>query len=248
MVGDHAGRLLAITLVGVLVVPCVRAGDRNREYIPEFNAYHHFSNGTRLFLLADTTKQEGKEAWQNTLGVHLDISSKNARRQWVSLADWSRARTIGLRIGYRQVREWDDERQDTDERRGLVELTFRGVLPYKLGVSNRLGFDLRDLDGSASQRYRYRLTIDREVAAWHIVLVPYVQAEFVYDSRYSDWSRQHYQLGSEVELGKHWRIEPYLAVNKVVQPARSYTDQIGLVAILLGIPPSPELKEINPID
>lgn len=222
--------IFAILLAAVTLVPSARADERGREYAPEIDAFHSYSNGTRLFLLADTTKTEGRETWQNEVGVHLDVSTRRARRERVHLADWDRARTVGLRIGYRQLRVWEDERGDIDERRGIAELTLRGSLPNQFLLTHRLGFDQREIRGNSSQRYRYRLTLERELTAGHVLLVPYAQVELSYDTRYSAWSRQRYQLGAEIEITKHWRLEPYLAVDKDVEPVTFYTDRIGLAA------------------
>ena len=222
-------RVFAAFLATAMLLPSAHADDRRREYAPELNAFHNFPRA-RLFLLANTSKVEGRDALQNQVGVHLDISTKHSVRQALHLADWARARTVGLRIGYRQSRDWDGEREDVNERRGLAELTFRGALPNKFGMSHRLGFDYRDLRSGTSERYRYRFNLDREFAAGETVLVPYLQAELTYDSRYSAWSRHHYQLGSEINLSRHWRIEPYFAVDKDVEPAKVYTNKIGLIA------------------
>ena len=146
------------------------------------------------------------------------------------LADWARERTLGLRIGYRQLRLWEGERENVHERRGLAELTFRADIPFEVSMANRLGYDYRDIRGRSSQRYRYRLNLERKWTAGSVLLVPYVQAEFVYDTRYSAWSREHYQLGTEIALTKHWRLEPYFATDKDVEPVTRYSDQIGLIA------------------
>jgi hypothetical protein len=225
-------RTVAAVLAMALLISCARADDRRREYAPELNAYHHLPEGMRLFLLADTSKVEGRDSWQNEMGAHLDISTKRAARARRHLADWARARKIGLRIGYRQLRTWDGEREDVEERRGLVELTLRGALPNQFAIAHRFGFDYRDLSTGAAQRYRYRLDVERQFTAGETVLVPYARAELSYDSRYSAWSRQRYQLGAEIEISKHWRIEPYLALDKDREPTERYTDRLGLIAKL----------------
>ena len=212
-------------------MPFAHADDRRHEYSPEFNAFHNFG-GMRLFLLGSTTKVEGVDALQNQVGAHLDISTKRGVRERLHLADWARDRTLGLRIGYRQFRAWDGEREGVNERRGLAELTWRGTLPNQFGMSHRLGYDYRDRASGASQRYRYRFNIDSDVRVWQTDLVPYFQAEVTYDSRYSAWSKIHYQLGSEIGISEHWRIEPYVSVDKDVQPATTYSNKIGLIAKL----------------
>jgi hypothetical protein len=43
------------------------------------------------------------------------------------------------------------------------------------------------------------------------ILLPYFQAEAFYDTRYDGWARPLYQVGAEVQLTEHFRVEPYLA-------------------------------------
>jgi hypothetical protein len=95
--------------------------------------------------------------------------------------------------------------------------------------SHRVGVDFRDLNGTFSQRYRYRLHLERQMKAGDTLVIPYIRAEVFYDTRYSAWSKQSYQVGSEIDLTKHWRIEPYLAVDRDEQPSLVYTNRLGLL-------------------
>jgi len=61
------------------------------------------------------------------------------------------------------------------------------------------------------------------------VTVPYAQAEVFYDTRYDIWNRQLYQLGAEIELSKHWRVEPYLARQNDSRSSSGNVDRMGLV-------------------
>ena len=164
--------------------------------------------------------------------MNFDFSTKRGVRERLHIADWARARTLGLRLGYRQFRHWDGEREGVNERRALAEVTWRGTLPYEFGMSHRAGYDYRELPTGDSQRYRYRFNLDRDVTVGNTALVPYFQAEFTYDTRYNAWSREHYQLGSEIGLTEHWRVEPYFSVDKDLEPKESYSNRIGLIAKL----------------
>lgn len=54
--------------------------------------------------------------------------------------------------------------------------------------------------------------------------MPYATAETIYDTRYSEWKQQRYQLGMELGLTESWRVEPYLEmrVDRLSEPARVY--------------------------
>jgi hypothetical protein len=49
-------------LAFAVLVPPARADDHRHEYVPELDAYHKLSKGTRLFLLADATKVDFAKA------------------------------------------------------------------------------------------------------------------------------------------------------------------------------------------
>jgi len=61
------------------------------------------------------------------------------------------------------------------------------------------------------------------------VMVPYVQAETFYDTRFDTFNRQLYQAGVEIELNKHWRIEPYIARQNDSRSASGNVNRFGLV-------------------
>lgn len=94
---------------------------------------------------------------------------------------------------------------------------------------NRARVDFRDTDGDSSQRYRIRLGIEREFTVCGVVMVPYAQAEFFHDTRFDSWNRQLYQAGVEIELNKHWRIEPYFARQNDSRSASGNANRLGLV-------------------
>jgi len=54
------------------------------------------------------------------------------------------------------------------------------------------------------------------------------RGEVYYDSRYSDWSKQTYQTGFEINLSPRWRVEPYFALDIDTRPTRTYTDRVGV--------------------
>ena len=93
-------------------------------------------------------------------------------------------------------------------------------LPNKFAMAHRVGFDYRDLSSGYSERYRYRLNLEREMAAGQTVLVCFFQAEFIYDSRYSAWSRQHYQLGSELCFQSIGESSLMCGSTKTLSPSR----------------------------
>ena len=220
--------LLALVALAALAAPA-RAEERQREFVPEANAYIKLTDRSRLFLLGDVTRNTTADSSEGELGVHLDYTFKPMFRPELREADWERNRYLWTRIGYVQLSTPDKRSSGPTERRGILELTGRMPLPQDIWLVHRGRVDLRNIDAESSQRYRYRLGIERELSIRGVVTVPYAQAEFFYDTRYASWNRQLYQVGAEIELSKRWRVEPYVARQNDNSSSSSNVDRVGLV-------------------
>ena len=102
-------------------------------------------------------------------------------------------------------------------------------LPAAFWLVNRGGVEVRDVDGDVSARVKYRLGVEREVTLWGVTMVPYAQAEVIYDTRFGVWNRQKYQAGVEVVLDARWRIEPYYARQDDSRSSPAHVNAVGLV-------------------
>jgi hypothetical protein len=147
------------------------------------------------------------------LGAHLDVTLTPAFRRNLVEGDWQRNRYLWMRIGYRYGRSLGDleERDPYREHRGIFELTGRTPpLAGGLEFVSRFRWDARDVNDVDSNRYRLRLQIEKSLMYQGRAVVPYVNAEAFYDTRYDAWIRERYQLGAEIGLHPNWRIEPAL--------------------------------------
>jgi len=95
-------------------------------------------------------------------------------------------------------------------------------------VAQRGRIDLRDVNGQYSTRYRFRLQIEREMSIFRVGIVPYINAEVFYDTRFDTVNRQRYQVGLEVVLSKRWHVEPYLTRQNDKHPQPRYLNAFGL--------------------
>jgi Protein of unknown function (DUF2490) len=207
----------------------VRSAERQREFVPEVDAYVKLSDRTRLFLLGDVTRNTKGSTTESELGANLDVTLKPIFRPELRDADWERNRYLWTRIGYARLDSPDNTGVGPTERRGIIELTGRMPLPQEVWLVHRARVDLRDIGGEFSKRFRYRLGIEREITMNGVVMVPYAQAEVYYDTRFDSWNRQLYQVGTEIELSKRWRVEPYLARQNDSRSASGNVDRAGLV-------------------
>lgn len=220
--------LFAILACSALPGP-TRAEDHTRAFVPEIDAYFKTTERTRVYLLWDSTRNRATDTVDNEFGVHLDLTLKPALRPDLHAADWARNRYLWTRVGYLQLGSPDNRGFGPTERRAIVELTGRVPLPQEIWLVNRGRIDLRDLGGEYSQRARFRFGIEREFNLGGVVTVPYAQAEVFYDTRYSTWNRQLYQVGAEVEISKRWRIELYVSHQNDSRSTSGNLDTLGLV-------------------
>ncbi|MCE9659308.1 MAG: DUF2490 domain-containing protein [Burkholderiales bacterium] len=198
--------------------------------MPEFNAYFKVSDRARVFLLADVARVSPDDVTNGEIGIHFDYTLMPILRTGLRDADWERNRYLWVRVGARRLGSIDGRDDAYRETRLLLEATARFELPGEVWLANRVRWDLRDVDGTHSNRYRLRVGAEKEFStAGGTVVVPYAQAEWFYDTRFDAWSRQRLQVGAEVELDKSWRLEPYYAYDKDKHPSAEGLNRLGLV-------------------
>jgi hypothetical protein len=168
-----------------------------------------------------------------TLGVHLDYSLTPSLRKGLLEQDWERNRYLWVRIGSQRARSLGDADATSEfhENRGVFELSGRTpTMPGGVALFSRLRWDLRDRNDERSSPYHARLGAERPFDLLDRTAVPYATAETIYDTRYSEWKQQRYQLGMEVGLTESWRVEPYLEmrVDRLSEPARVYALGLAL--------------------
>jgi hypothetical protein len=103
-------------------------------------------------------------------------------------------------------------------------------LPEKIWLEGRARVDFRWIDGAYSTRYRLRFEATREFTVKGHPVVPFLNAEAFYDTRYDGWSRFLYEAGSEVTVDKHFRFEVKVSRMSDVLPEDSAVNAVGLVA------------------
>jgi hypothetical protein len=220
---------LALTMAVVAWAQPGRAEDTRTVLLPEVNVFVPVTDTARIFLLGTLTRDLTRATTDGELGVHLDLTLKPILRRELLEADWERNRYLWIRVGYRLIGNLEGIDDSKIEHRGILEATARVPLPWKMWLVNRARVDLRDVGGDFSARLRPRVGLEREFTLWNYSVVPYVQVEAFYDTRFGDWSRERYQAGLELALTRHWRIEPYYRRQEDRRPSRSQENGVGLV-------------------
>ena len=201
------------------------------EFWPELSAYYQLNPRVRSYL--DMSYSKGKETDQLGLdaSASIDVSLKPMLRQALLSKEWERNRYLWARIGYTRVLDLEGNgSREVNEDRGVIALYARVPnLPAGIALETRVRADLRWIGGDYSNRYRLRLDLSREMEIRAHTVVPYVNYEWFYDTRYEAWARTLLQGGVEVTEGAHFRYEAYLAHLDVHDPSASTTNALGIV-------------------
>ena len=196
---------------------------------PEVSAFVTLGSVTRAYL--DASYAKGKESDVLTLDAtaSLDISIKPILRPTLVSTDWQRSRYLWARIGYTRVSKVESGVRETSENRWILSVYGKLPLPERVWLETRARADLRWIGGDYSTRYRGRLEATREFTVKDHPVVPYLNAEAFYDSRYGGWSRALYMAGAEVTMDKRFRFELYVARQVDFLPQHSALNAVGLV-------------------
>lgn len=219
----------------IVLLAWMPAAAAEEQFWPELDGFFKLDDQKRVFLKAAATRAEDIDGEDDprfkdvTLGAHLDFSLRPFLRKALQEEDWERNRYLWTRIGYNYIETHRDSSGSYHENRGIVELSLRQPLFEWLTLTERLKWDLRDIDGRYSNRYRIRFGLESSVQVFGHAATPYARAEAFYDTRFDTWNREKYQAGMEVALTQRWRIEPYLARQEDSRSRPEHVNALGLI-------------------
>ena len=180
---------------------------------------------------------KGKESDERSLdtAAYLDVSFLPVgprRRRTLRTEDWQRGRYLWARVGYDRIFKATEGEGSTSvaEDRGVLSLWGKVPLPGNVWLESRARVDLRWIGAEYSTRYRLRVEATREFTVAGHAVVPYVNVEWFYDTRYDGWARTLYQAGPEVTVNEHLRFELFLAQQTDRLPGVSRLNAFGVVA------------------
>jgi hypothetical protein len=189
-------RLVCLTLMLWLGATCAAFADEpSYELWPEIDLWWRLSPAWRLSMFLPLSKNIETDYREGNLILQADYAwGKGSRLYKARLLDESRAREMNtwmVRGGYLGGRSLDDQGQTYRENAIFLELHNRTPLMGDVLLSHRLRTDLRWLgdDPQFSTRWRYRLMVEKEFEVGRTSIVPYVNIEPYYDSRYGTVNR-----------------------------------------------------------
>jgi hypothetical protein len=207
-------RACCLALIGTLLVaPGARAQESAVEFWPEVDVWWRLTPAWRLSLFVPTSRNLETHYREGNFIPQVDyawgqLSGTHARR----LVDEHRSRRMRpfmVRGGYLAGQSLGDQGAAYTERTVLGEFHLRIPLRGNVLLSHRVRTDLRWLgdDAAYSTRVRYRLMVEKELAIPHASLVPYVNVEPYYDSRYDTVNRIRVIGGTSIAWGPRLAVE-----------------------------------------
>jgi hypothetical protein len=188
------------------------AGPPSKEFWPEVDTWLRLSPAWRLSLFVPISENLDTHYREGNLIPQVDYAFGKARFQRRFL-DEDRARDSKpflLRGGYLGGKSLDDQGEAYTEYQAFGELHQRIPLKGRFLLSHRLRGDLRWLGKDShefSNRWRYRLMLEREFTAGRASIVPYVNAEAYYDSRFDTLNRFRLIAGDSVAWSPRTALE-----------------------------------------
>jgi hypothetical protein len=231
--------VVCLALMVCLGATAAAAGEPSWEFWPETDIWLRLSPAWRLssFIALseniETNYREGSVILQADYGWGKKTLLYRTRLLDEGRAQ-SRMNTFLFRGGYLGGRSLDDRGEAYAENTMLLELHARTPVRRGVLLSNRLRADLRWLGDAPdfSYRWRYRLMVEKEVKVGSSSIVPYVNVEPYYDSRYGIVNRVRLIGGATIAWSQRFALEGDLTYQN---DSRSSVTELYALNVILHV-------------
>jgi hypothetical protein len=201
--------VLCLLATGQVIIPAA-AQSTGDEFRPELGFYIQQGPLLRVELVDSFRGPKSSQDWQGDFAFYVATALKPVfRRELREQPDVYQNKYLVLRAGYRYQTSLTNA-NSASEHRGILELTSRYMLPWRMVISDRNRGEFRFIQGQPfSTRYRNRLRLERDVHYRSLSCTPYVYDEIFYDTRYDQLTPNLYALGAEFPVRMHVILEPY---------------------------------------
>jgi hypothetical protein len=208
---------LRMTGIGLLLFQMssawVEAQNSSFEFWPETDIWYRISPSWRLSAFMPMTKYH--ESQYRDINVYLQADyawGKTKYMHYLRLFDENRAQQMKawlVRGGYMKGWSLGEHSGAYYEDMLFGEIHRRIPVGDKFLISQRLRPELRWLgeDQDFSYRFRYRLMVEKELTSGSCSMVPYINAEPYWDSRYSAFTRIRVIGGTSLSWGPRFAFE-----------------------------------------
>jgi hypothetical protein len=118
------------------------------------------------------------------------------------------------------------------EQRIVLDFNYRWQIGASGQLSDRTRLDLRDREGTTSQRLRNRVQYEFESTLGELGFVPYSNLEIYYDTRYDGIARYKFELGATFVFSPQVELKPYYGRQIDTKPVHTYINALGLTLVL----------------
>lgn len=217
MFGKFILRLIwLIFFLKISVADYCFAQNSSLEFWPETDIWYRLNPSWRLSAFIPITKYH--ESKNRDLNIYLQADyawGKTKHLLKMRLIDGNQAQQIKgwlVRGGFMEGWSLGENASDYTEDMLFAEIHRRTPFKGKVLFSSRFRTDLRWVgqDPTFSYRFRIRLMFEKEYKAGRDSIVPYVNAEPYWDSRYSSFNRIRVIGGATVAWGARFAYESNL--------------------------------------
>lgn len=189
------------------------AQNSSLEFWPETDIWYRLNSSLRLSSFIAITKYYESKNRDLNITLQADYAWGHTKNPFFGrLQDERRAQAMKawlIRGGFMEGQSLNDHGESYTEDMALAEIHKRIPIKNAGLLSLRFRSDLRWVGNSSdiSYRFRYRMMIEKEYKAGKRSIVPYVNAEPFWDSRYSTVNRIRLIGGATVGSGQLLALE-----------------------------------------
>ena len=183
------------------------------EFWPEVDVWYKLTPSWRLSAYLPITKYLESKTRDFNIYLQADYAwGKTKHPFYAKLMDDARATQMKgwlARIGFMEGWSLFENAGEYTEDMLYAEIHKRVPLKGEILLSHRFRTDIRWVGNEAdfSYRFRYRLMVEKEYTAGRTSIIPYVNAEPFWDSRYSTVTRIRVIGGTTVSWGPRIALE-----------------------------------------
>ncbi len=183
------------------------------EFWPETDIWYRLTPSWRLSAFIPITKYNESKYRDLNIYLHADYAwGKPKHPFYARLMDDNRAQKMKgwmVRGGFMEGWSLGENAGEYTEDMLFAEIHKRVPLKGEILLSQRFRTDLRWVgnDATFSYRFRYRIMVEKEYTAGRSSIIPYVNAEPYWDSRYSTVNRIRLIGGATVAWGPRLAYE-----------------------------------------
>jgi hypothetical protein len=189
------------------------AQETSSEFWPETDLWWQLDSSYRASALIPLTKYSGSNSADLNVYLQVDYKWGHAERTiFRRLMNENRAQQMNVwlaRGGFMEGWGLGNHAGDYTEDMLFAEIHQRVPLLEEILLSHRIRTDFRWVghDPEFSYRVRYRAMVEREFSVGSSSLVPYVNVEAYWDSRYSKFNRVRLIGGATIVWGPRFAYE-----------------------------------------